>query len=419
MAKKPKRPELTHCTLRKQVHPTAPWRVWFSEDVNGKAVRRAKCFADEDSAWTWAESKDNEITNHGVRFGAIPPEARRAYDAFRDVCADLEKAGVKPPRFEDLVADAVARLRSSRASLPVSQVVAQFLDMKEREVKSDRHLSDLKSRLGFFEQTFGNRAIGSIGTAEINGWLGGLSLRRASGDGEGNKKQKPRLLSARSVAHYRAKLHALFAFAENLGWTQSNPVAHAIAPKPPRRRPQIYTAKHAKMILEAAQVHKPRLVPVLALGFFCGLRTAEILRLDWKEIDLNADHLRIDRGKTGSRLATMTEAARLWLSTHAVRQGPVWTASERSLHGDIDDLFSLPGMEDVKHLANGMRHTFISCRCAETRNPAAVADECGTSPAVIQRHYRETVTPEDAEAFFAIRPKIKVRAKVIHMGQAG
>ncbi len=397
-------------------HPKCPWRVSYPEDVDGKNQRRYKAFTDEDSAWSWAETKDIDVTKHGARFGGVTPEARRAIDAFRDLCAELEGAGVKPPRFEDVVADAVARLRASRASIPVADAVARFLDAKEREAKSPRHLSDLRSRLGFFANDFGTRAIASITTAEVNAWLSGLTVRRMPKAGSG-RIAKPVPLSARSIAHCRAKIHALFAFAKRQGWATDNPVAGSIAPKPPRRRPDIYTPVQARKILDAAiRMEDPRLVPVLALGFFAGLRTSEILRLRWEGIDLNADHLRIDVGKCGSRLATLTPAARAWLATSPRRSGLVWTVSERRFHDGLRELVAT--LEDVPMIANGMRHSYISHRCAETRNPAATADECGTSPAVIQRHYRETVLPAQAAEFFAILPPPEAGADVIKFRSA-
>ncbi len=414
MAKKPERPKLKHCKVRPQTHPTAPWRVWFTEEIDGRPVRRARNFASEDDAWAWATTKDIEVAKHGARFGNVTPEARRAIDAFRDLCDDLVAAGIKPPRFEDVVSEAVARIRASRASIPVTVAVGRFLDAKEREEKSPRHLSDLRSRLGFFSQDFGGRAVGSVSTAEVDAWLSGLTVRRVTKAGA-KRGAKPRPLSARSIAHCRAKVHALFAFAKRQGWTTDNPVAGAIAPKPPRKRPAIYSPPQARKILDAAlRAEDPRLVPVLALGFFAGLRTSEILRLRWEGIDLNADHLRIDVGKCGSRLATMTLAARAWLATSPRRTGPVWPVSERRLHDGLRELVA--GLEGVPMIPNGMRHAYISHRCAETRNPAAVADECGTSPAVIQRHYRETVVPADAAEYFSILPPPEAGAKLIQFG---
>ena len=80
MARKKKRPTLNHCKVSRTTHPKAPWRVSYPVEREGKSVRVRKSFAHEDGAWRFAEEQESEITNHGIRFGELPPEARRAFD---------------------------------------------------------------------------------------------------------------------------------------------------------------------------------------------------------------------------------------------------------------------------------------------------------------------------------------------------
>ena len=68
----------------------------------------------------------------------------------------------------------------------------------------------------------------------------------------------------------------------------------------------------------------------------------------------------------------------------------------------MQNLFTLSGVDKI---ANGARHSFISYRTAETRDVARVADECGNSVSTIKKYYRQLVTSEEAESFFAIRPE--------------
>ena len=42
---------------------------------------------------------------------------------------------------------------------------------------------------------------------------------------------------------------------------------------------------------------------------------------------------------------------------------------------------------------------------AETQNAAQAALELGNSPSVLQAHYKELATPEEAAAWFAVRPQ--------------
>ena len=63
----------------------------------------------------------------------------------------------------------------------------------------------------------------------------------------------------------------------------------------------------------------------------------------------------------------------------------------------------------VTGIHDGARHSFISYRTAETRDVAAVADECGNSVQMIKTNYRKIVTEGAAKKFFAIRPEKRVR----------
>ena len=58
----------------------------------------------------------------------------------------------------------------------------------------------------------------------------------------------------------------------------------------------------------------------------------------------------------------------------------------------------------VAWVKNGLRHSFCSYRLAQTSDAAKVALEAGNSPTMIFRHYRELVTPDQAQEWFSIRP---------------
>ena len=109
MARKIKPPTLTHCKVKLTANPRAPWRVWYpTESTDGEKPRRVfKSFAAEDAAWRWAEDRDRELGNHGVRFGSITPEARRAFDLYRDECGNSATIITKHYRKLVTAADAV------------------------------------------------------------------------------------------------------------------------------------------------------------------------------------------------------------------------------------------------------------------------------------------------------------------------
>ena len=402
MARKPKRPTLTDCKVSCTTHPKAPWRVFYSIERDGRRSRAHRSFADEDAAWTFAEDKDREIANHGVRYGDIPPEIRRAFDFYRDEAAELTALGAEVPRFEDLISTALSDIRrrhheSVENALPVAEAVVNFISYKSTRVK-DRQLADLKDRLKRFAETFGTRPMPSITTAEIDGWLAGLKSRRNPSNG------KPTLLAPLSRNHYRATLHSFFshAAAPARSWCSRNPVADLEPERVETAEPEAYSVEDVMRIMQAAVDCKPELVPVLALGMFGGLRVSEAAEIDLGKIKPDTDEFRVSgEGKTGARLAPCTDALKAWLFAQPRRRGKAWLSSRRSLYDAMPELFTLAKVDPID---NGARHSFISYRCAESRDIARVADECGNSVTTIRKHYRELVTAADAERFFKLRP---------------
>jgi len=410
MAKKEKRPDLTHCKVKKTANPRAPWRVWYPVEKDGQPRRVFESFADEEKAWGFAGKKELDISNHGVRFGDIPAEVRRAYDFFRDESATLQEIGVEMPRFEDLVSSALAEIRTrhsqlSEAQIPVAEAVAEFLSYKKTRV-GDRQSADLADRLKRFAEDFGNVAFSTVTTSQIERWLSALRSRHNP-----RKVLQPPLVSPQTRNHYRATLHALFAYgsAKARAWCPHNPVADLDPEQIATREPQAYSPEDAALVMQKALDHKPALVPVLALGFFAGLRVSEAQVFDLSKLDRKADEFRVAGGKTGARIVPFLDSCKAWLFAQPRRKGKAWLTSPRAMVDEMTALFKLAGVEQID---NGARHSFISYRCAETRNTAQVADEAGNSPGTIKAHYRETVTAAAAAKYFAARPA-KKRGKIV------
>lgn len=402
MARKSKSPEYTHCKVSQTGTPRAPWRVSFPIDDGGKPRRIFKSFSTEAKARLFAEDKDREISNHGARYGDIPPEVRRAFDFYRDQVAELLPLGIELPSFEKFVADGIQSIRDehdrkAENRLTVAEGKELFIAYKQTRVKA-RQLADLKDRLKRFAESFGDRSLASITTLEVEAWLGSLRSRRNP-----DKLPEPPLLAPLSRNHYRANLHAFFAYgcAPARAWCDRNPVADLEPEDVETSEPEAYSPEDVALVMQSALDHKPNLVPVLAFGFFAGLRVSEAVAVDLAKIDHKADEFRVT-GKTGPRLAPLTASCKAWLAIYKRRQGKAWIPSMRTLVDEVQELYALAKIQQID---NGARHSFISYRCAESRDIAAVADECGNSVQTIKNHYRQLVTAAAAEKYFAIRPE--------------
>ena len=394
MPRKPKRPELVNCKVKPYRHPRCRFRVWYDDDVDGERVRRSRAFLTENAAWSWAAAQDAAIQSHGRRYGPLPPEARRAYDAFRDARAEMEKDGFTPPAFDALVATAIDRMRADAAfsSVTVEEAAELFNKSKKDVGLSKVHKRGLVTHLRGFCLVHGRRKVAAVTRGQVEAYLDGLLTKAGHPAG---------LVTRRG--HF-ATLRAFFRWTADSKLCLVSPIAGM---KPPKTgdgaEPRCYRAEDVGKIFSAAFTTAPEMVPVLALNFFCGLRMSEALRIDLAKVNLERDRFRVPESKTGPRLAHLTEAARAWLLAQPRRQGRAWGMSESSYGEKLRELLAAA---KVQSIPNGGRHSYISYRTAQTGDVATVADTCGTSPTVIARHYRELVYPEEAERFFAIRPPV-------------
>jgi integrase len=160
---------------------------------------------------------------------------------------------------------------------------------------------------------------------------------------------------------------------------------------------EIYTPDQIKTLLAAVP---KRIVPGLAIGAFGGLRTAELHRLEWKEINLERGFITVaaEKAKTAARrLVPIQNNLRAWLASHAQTDGHV-CPHDRSHTAAI---IRTSGFNSKR---NGLRHSYISYRLAQTQDIGKVALEAGNSPQVIFRHYRELVAPDDVARWFGVMP---------------
>ena len=156
--------------------------------------------------------------------------------------------------------------------------------------------------------------------------------------------------------------------------------------------------------------HCPKdLIAPLAIGAICRLRTWELGRLDWQAVDLASGFIRIEAkiAKTATRrLIPIPDNLREWLQPIAQKEGPINPSTDD--RGLNHRLVRGPARSaQVAWVKNGLRHSFCSYRLAQTSDAAKVALEAGNSPTMIFRHYRELVTPDQAQEWFSIRPKAR------------
>ncbi len=265
----------------------------------------------------------------------------------------------------------------------VLRVVEEILLEKRQDRVSRQHYNDLHSVFHRFAADL-PLPISTLTTQQIEGWI-----RR--GDH-----------GATTRNNWIRRIKDLFGFAKRRGYLPKNEPTAADSVKPVKGHDTdvgIFRPEEMRTLLHAAS---PEVIPFLAIGGFAGLRVAEICRLDWIAVSLERRiiELRAGQAKTASRrIIPVSDNLAAWLEP-LDRQGPV--IPDRQI---LRKTRALARRLGLAWPVNALRHSYISYRVAEVQNVAQVALEAGNSPAIIFKHYRELVTREEANEWFAIHPE--------------
>jgi integrase len=172
----------------------------------------------------------------------------------------------------------------------------------------------------------------------------------------------------------------------------------------------IYSADEIRRLITAAD---DRILPLIVIGGFAGLRHAEIARLDWQDIDLEEGFIEVkaSKAKTDTRrivpLKANLKAFLLPLAKESGKVINVTNTTKQLLNAAAatgDEANEIKALE-WKH--NALRHTYISSRVAESGDVPRVADEAGNSPQVIRTNYLKRMRPTAAAEWFSIEPQPK------------
>jgi integrase len=286
--------------------------------------------------------------------------------------------------------------RGALTPITFPELTTKFLD-SIKETKSRRYILDLKSKLKKASGVF-RVQIRGIRADDIDEWLSGM--KKASG---------------RTKNNYRMALLTLFSYArdkKHLPRGEKTEAEFATRFDDKGGDIGIYTPEQFRTLLENIE---DRFVPFIALGGFAGLRTIEILRLEWKDVWFDKGVIEVgkDKAKTATRrLAPIVPALEAWLKPRA-KTGPILPGIRDEFHftklfkDATSKLLDAQGERLVTLVHNGLRHSFCSYRLAVTKSAAQVSLEAGNSPKMLFENYRELVTEKAAKEYFGILPEIK------------
>jgi integrase len=361
--------------------------------------RRTRCFSCMDEA----KMVGQQITVRLINGGTEACEAtRRDIDLLKycertatefgvTLAAAIEEwASARRTAGEVPLSDAVRFYAANRADLLAVrtnvQVAAEFVESLKRKGVSDIYVRNATSSLKRFTDVVAGN-IADVTVADINRFLDGL------------KKLGP--VSKNGI---RRNIVTMFGFAKKQGYLHPDRRTAAEQTdsfKEPEREIAIFTPEEMERLLLSAH---GRILPLIAIGGFAGIRSAEVARLDWKDIKWDRGHIELagSKAKTAARrLVPLSENLKAWLAPWCGETGPIITISDAS--GALSDT-ALKAKIPGGWRQNALRHSFISYRVSLTGDVARTSLEAGNSPKMIFRHYREVVDDEATAAWWSITP---------------
>lgn len=286
----------------------------------------------------------------------------------------------------------------------VKDVAEEMLKAKNSDdFIGDKQKTNLRLRWGKFCQSFGDRVISTIKAKEIDEFLSNPEW------------------AARTKAHYRQAILMLFDYAkrkEYLDPDRDHQADKTEVIRVQESKLESWSVPEMRTLLQHAT---PKTLPWIVLGAFAGIRSAEIERMSWEDIDWNSNLILVHSKRVGSgkvrahndRTIPMTENLKSWLSPFRTCTGNILKSlSVKNIYEDLDKIVSVikRGNTDFEWKPNANRHSFATYYLALTGDASQTALACGHNPSMLLRRYKtimvngRTVTREMAKEYFSLAP---------------
>jgi integrase len=354
--------------------------------VEGKRKRRN--FATKVDAEAFAELSRVLKANEGTSALALPQAVRLDATKANQILAPHGISILEAARHYE------KHVLAYKTAPPVKDIVEIYItDCKQRNLRP-RTIEDVEDRLRMFSADFGERRLSEVTLDELKEWIN-----------DENWEMQTRI-------NYLTKLSQLYRFAlrRPVKWVDSNLTELIDRPAVEDTEPKIFTVEQARSLL--ANADRFELLPYMALGLFAGLRSAELMRLDTKDISFEALNIRIGSDvakKRAQRHVEIQPALFAWLQHVADRLkkgGAVADKSRFRMNKEL--LLEAAGIQDWP--INGLRHSFASYHLAQFNSSDQTALQMGhRSTELVHRYYKALVMKPEAEKFWNLYPETTER----------
>lgn len=338
-----------------------------------------------------------------------------------DLAKGLSRLSRKGLDFDRSIKFCETHLMAEGGDITFDEVVEEMIDLKRERVRQGSlrpvSLDTFAQQTRRMANAFGHSKLELVSRVDIMNWIKGLGL------------------SGRSNQNYLDACIEVFNYAIDEGYVKFSPLSGfkgqkrkaLIGSKDPDIK--ILTIEEVEKLLGVAlELSEIGFLGYLVLTLFCGVRTEEAKRLEWKDVNdrLNEPYLTISpeiAKKRRIRHVDIPPNAVLWLSLVKDRGGKVVEFRDKN---HFDRMFrKLRGKAGFRKKNdkgnwvstwnnNATRHSFGTYHYALHGDPIKTAVQMGhkSNDQVLFDHYRALATKEQGEAFFSIEPP-KSKSKLV------
>jgi integrase len=297
----------------------------------------------------------------------------------------------------------------------IGEAVTEFLQAADLRTKaSEGQRAQLSAKYAYnrqlqlekFADAFPGTAICDLTKGHLDGFIESLGKLKSK------SRNCRKAISPKSRNHYRAAIRQFLFWAvrkDYLSVTHRLFDADGLRPEHSNNAEIAFysPADFAALLVNSDET----LRPLFAIGGMAGLRTAELLSLDWADVWRTNGHIEITAGKSKTRQRRLVEicpALAVYLEPFRKnKSGKLWPAHEVTFQ---QAFVALCETIKVSRKPNGLRHAFCTYHFALHANENLTAQQAGNSPAMIHAHYKGLATKADAEKWFQIKPAKIIKA---------
>ncbi len=366
--------------LQESTHVRYKWEVVCPTSVFGKRIR--KHFNVKSQAEDYLRELNTQIRRHA----AVP--------LTRDESLLLARWRSRLSLAEMEAALELAHERKLQVTVPLAHLCHEFVEHQVQKHKAgalgELHLRDCETRIPkIADSSIGQLGLSDITKADVQGWVNSL-------DGAPATRR-----------NYLRHLQSVFNYAIAEGRLSASPAVGVYLPNNSKAAVGILKPADLEKLLEAASKDScPTTFWWLVFGAFMGLRTSEIERLDWADVQpFSGDgelYVRPGKTETSERWVKFTDPLKAFDWLDKPEAGLVLGGfTERNRQPKRARVYAAAGVAVPQ---NGLRHSYASHHLVQFREPHQTAAEMGhTTPRQTYAAYRKAVSSTQAEAYWDLR----------------